>query len=156
MILLNKFTSFLLLFCCRASLLALVPKAETLILEQPAYPRVNVLLRFSLPLQRLTTQFKFSKKWIPRFYVMKCGSSGVCLYYSDGDNGHPASREGTLSFVRSNPSPSRRHCLRLAGDSTFCFAFLAVTRMHRLQCHVLQRTRRRAGVRVRDQVPSRG
>ena len=137
----------------RASFPNLVSKAEALVQEQPSWPKVTHLHRFTLPLQRHTTRMKFFvKKWFPRWFVLSNGR----LYYSDGKNGHSDSKEGTLSFVRSNPSPSRRHCLGLAGDSTFCFAFLAVTRMHRLQCHVLQRTRRWTGVRVRDQVPSRG
>ncbi len=62
-------------------------------------------------LLRHTTHLMFSKKWFKRFFVLKNGR----LYYSDGNNGHPDSKEGTLSFVRSNPVPGIRHCIELRG-----------------------------------------
>ncbi len=63
-------------------------------------------------LQRHTTHLMFSKKWFKRFFVLKNGR----LYYSDGNNGHPDSKEGTLAFVRSNPVPGIRHCIELRGE----------------------------------------
>jgi hypothetical protein len=38
---------------------------------------------------------------------------GVYLYYSDGKNGYPDSREGTLAFMHSNPAPDGRYCVPL-------------------------------------------
>jgi len=92
------------------------PKAEALARERAAWPCVSVLQRFALPLQRLTTHLVVSKKWFPRFFVME----NRRLYYSDGDNGHPDSQEGTLSFVRCNPAPDGRYCVDLAGTRTDC------------------------------------
>ena len=85
--------------------------ADSLLKEPPQWPLVSALQRFNLPLHRLTTHFKFTKKWFPRFYVLHNGR----LYYSDGKNGHSDSEEGTLSFVRSNPAPDERYCVELKG-----------------------------------------
>ncbi len=91
---------------------------------QPAWPRHQALLRFDLPLQRLTTHYMFTKKWFPRFFVLR----GSRLYYSNGKSGHPDSLEGSLAFMRSNPAPDGHCCLDLKGacarcvTSTFCCA----------------------------------
>jgi serine/threonine protein kinase len=96
----------------RADLLALIPQADALLREQPGWPPVTALQRFSLRLQRLTTTGKIFKKWVPHHFVLSNGR----LYHSDGHHeGHPDSREGTLSFVSSDPPSSRRHCLVLKG-----------------------------------------
>ena len=95
----------------RASLVQLASQADDLLREHPTCPAVAALQRFSLQLQRLTTTKFLSKKWFSRHFVLSNGH----LHYADGDNGFPDSREGTLSFVRSNPSPSRRNCLDLKG-----------------------------------------
>ena len=88
--------------------------ADRLLKEPAQWPLVSALQRFSLPLQRLTNVFlKFSKKWFPRFFVLENGR----LYYCDGNNGYPDSKEGTLSFVRSNPAPDERYCVELKGCS---------------------------------------
>jgi uncharacterized protein with PIN domain len=76
--------------------------ADALLQEQPAWPLVTALLRFDLPLHRLTTKF-MSKKWISRHFVLCNGR----LYHADGDDGYPDSRDGTLSLVRSNPPPQQ-------------------------------------------------
>jgi hypothetical protein len=100
------------LLFCRVSLINLAPKAEALLQEQASWPTANALQKFGLYLQRYTTRMKlFSKKWIPRFFVLSNGR----LYFSDGSNGHPDSKEGTLSFVRSDPAPGTRHCVDLRG-----------------------------------------
>jgi hypothetical protein len=78
---------------------------------QPAWPRHEALLRFDLPLQRLTTHYMFTKKWFPRFFVLR----GSRLYYSNGKSGHPNSLEGSLAFMRSNPAPDGLFCLDLKG-----------------------------------------
>jgi hypothetical protein len=89
-----------------------VPKAETLLQEQASWPNVDVLQKFGFFLQRYTTRMKlFSKKWILRFFVLSKGR----LYYSDGSNGYPDSKEGTLSFVLSDPAPGIRYCIDLRG-----------------------------------------
>jgi hypothetical protein len=56
---------------------------------------------------------KLSQKWSLRFFVLE----NRRLYFSDGKNGYPDSKEGTLSYVRSNPQPGRRYCVDLAGAS---------------------------------------
>ncbi len=96
----------------RVSLLELVLKAETLLQEHPAWPCVNALQKFSLLLQRYTTHMVFTKKWIRRFYVMQNGH----LYYCDGKNEYPDSREGSVSFANSNPAPDGRYCVNLRGE----------------------------------------
>jgi hypothetical protein len=77
---------------------------------QPTWPRHAALLRFDLPLHRLTTKF-FSKKWFPRFFSLR----GSRLYYSDGKNGHPDTAEGTLAFMKLDPAPDGRYCVDLQG-----------------------------------------
>ena len=118
--------------------------------RQPAWPLHEVLIRFDLPLQRLTTQFLVSKKWKPRFHILR----GSRLYYCNGKKGYSDSHEGVLAFVRSNPAPDGQYCMDLNCTNACCvtakgFAVrVCHTHVHRLQCHVLQRTRRRPGVRV--------
>jgi hypothetical protein len=85
----------------RASFRLLISQADALLQEQPGWPLVTALQRFDLPLHRLTTKF-MSKKWISRHFVLCNGR----LYHADGDDGYPDSRDGTLSFVRSNPHPA--------------------------------------------------
>jgi hypothetical protein len=94
----------------RLSLLDLVAKAETLQQEHPVCPAVATLHRFDLQLQRHTKHL-MSKKWFPRFFMLKDGR----LYYSDGKNAHPDSREGTVAFVRSRPAPDGRYCVNITG-----------------------------------------
>jgi hypothetical protein len=96
-----------------ASILDLVHQVEALLQEQPSWPKVTLLQRFSFSLQRYTTHMMIFKKWFSRFFVLTNGR----LYYSDGNNGHPDSKEGTLSFVRSNPAPDIRYCIELRGCS---------------------------------------
>ena len=75
----------------------------------PEWPLHPALIRFDLPLQRMTTQFRFLRKWKPRFYVLR----NLRLYYSNGKRGHPDSHEGSLSFMRSNPEPDEHYCIDL-------------------------------------------
>jgi hypothetical protein len=83
-------------------------------IRQPLWPRHEALIRFDLPLQRLTTHFTFSKKWFPRFFCMRERR----LYYSDGKNGHPDTKDGTLAFMRRKPAPDGRYCVDLQGMLT--------------------------------------
>jgi hypothetical protein len=94
-----------------ASLAALTARAHKLLSRQPAWPQHDALLRFDLQLQRLTTHMVFFKKWFPRYFSMR----GRRLFYSDGNNGHPDTQEGTLAFMQSNPAPDGRYCLDLRG-----------------------------------------
>jgi hypothetical protein len=55
----------------------------------------------------------FVKKWFSRWFVLANGR----LYHSDGKNGHSDSKEGTLSFVRSNPAADAHYCVELRGAS---------------------------------------
>ena len=79
--------------------------------RRPAWPRHEALIRFDLPLHRLTTHLLVSKKWFSRHFSLR----GSRLYYSDGKNGHPDTAEGTLAFMRSNPAPDGRYCIDLQG-----------------------------------------
>ena len=79
--------------------------------RQPAWPRHEALIRFDLPLHRLTTNLLVTKKWFPRHFSLR----GSRLYYSDGKNGHPDTAEGTLAFMQSNPAPDGRYCVDLQG-----------------------------------------
>ena len=73
---------------------------------QPTWPRHTALLRFDLPLHRLTTCF-----FVRRFFSLR----GSRLYYSDGKNGHPDTAEGTLAFVKLDPAPDGRYCVDVQG-----------------------------------------
>jgi hypothetical protein len=97
----------------RLRILGCATDAENVLNEKPTWPRAMLLQAFSLPLHRLTTSGTLfrSKKWIERIFVLEQAR----LYYSDGTNGFPSSRQGTIAFMRSSPSPSRRYCLDLAG-----------------------------------------
>lgn len=131
-------------------MLNMVSKAEALLQEQPSWPNVTALQSFSLPLLRYTTRLKFfPKKWFPRFFVLANG----CLYYSDGNNGHPDSKKGTLSFIRSSPAPGTRYCVRLTGTLVFApgFTCRALLKLFlRLLCCRLQHTLRWAGFCVQN------
>ena len=136
-----------------ASLLLLVSRARELLRREPAWPRHEVLLHFELPLQRWTTNYVFSKKWFPRNFLLR----GSRLYYSDGENRHPDTAQGTLAFMLSNPAPDGRYCVDLQGTRALSAHLFCpfVTLLLRLQRGRLQRGGRRAGVRLRDQVPCR-
>jgi len=125
--------------------------------RQPAWPLHDALIRFDLPLQRYTTQFRVTKKWIPRCFVLR--SSRLYYRYLKAENGQDDSLEGSLAFMRSNPAPDGKFCMDLKG--VLCawrltLQHVCVTRVHRLQCSGMQRARRWTGIRVRDQVPCRG
>ena len=60
----------------------------------PEWPLHPALIRFDLPLQRMTTQFRFLRKWKPRFYVLR----NLRLYYS---NGKKAMLTRTRAVLRS-------------------------------------------------------
>ena len=94
-----------------ASFSALNARARELLARQPAWPRHKALLRFDLPLQRLTTHFLVSKQWFPRYFSLR----GSRLYYSDGKNGYPDTAQGTLAFMQSSPAPDGRYCIDLRG-----------------------------------------
>ena len=78
---------------------------------QPTWPRHTALLRFDLSLHRLTTHNDASREWFTRFFLLR----GARLYFSDGTQGHPDSREGTLAFVKLDPAPDGHHCVDLQG-----------------------------------------
>jgi hypothetical protein len=78
---------------------------------QPAWPRHTALLRFDLPLHRLTTHDDASREWFPRFFSLR----GTRLFFSDCTQGHPDSREGTLAFMQLDPAPDGRYCVDLQG-----------------------------------------
>jgi hypothetical protein len=99
-----------------AALSKLTSQAQQLLARQPAWPRHEILLRFDLTLQRLTTQFVFTKKWFSRFFVLM----GSRLYYSDGKNGHPDTAAGTQAYMQSNPAPDGRYCVDLKGACSRC------------------------------------
>jgi hypothetical protein len=78
----------------------------------------EALLRFDLPLQRMTTQFLVTKKWKSRFHLLR----GSRLWYSDGKKGEADSHEGALAFMRSNPAPDGHYCMDLKGVCARCVA----------------------------------
>jgi len=86
--------------------------------RQPAWPMHEALLRFDLPLQRMTTQFLVTKKWKLRFHLLR----GSRLWYSDGKKGEADSHEGALAFMRSNPAPDGHYCMDLKGVCARCVA----------------------------------
>ncbi len=128
-----------------ASFPSVMSRARELLGRKPAWPRHEALLRFDLPLQRLTTQF-ISKKWFQRFFCLR----GRLLYHSDGKNGHSNTQDGTLAFVRSNPEPDCHYCVDVKGMSTLLM-YVAVyhkTLLCRLLCYCLPCTLGRTGLRV--------
>jgi hypothetical protein len=120
-----------------ASFSALLPQAAQLLARQPAWPRHEALLRFDLTLQRLTTHFLVSQKWIPRNMSLR----GSRLYYSDGKNGYPDTAAGSLAFMMSNPAPDGRYCVDLHGMRALLLPLASpcVTLMRRLQRCAVQR-----------------
>ncbi len=100
------------------------PKLKLLLQEQPSWPSATALQKLRLPLQRYTVHMMFSKKWFPRFYVLANGR----LHYSDGNNGHPDSKEGTLALVRSKPAPDTRYCVDLRGICAVAACIIALRR----------------------------
>jgi len=115
----------------------------------PAWPMHDALIRFDLPLQRLTTHFIVTKIWKPRFHVLRSGH----LYYSDGKQGQADTREGALAFVRSKPAPDGHYCVNLSGACVLPFVQRRrVMRVCRLHCSMLQSARGWAAVRVRNQI----
>jgi hypothetical protein len=98
------------------SLSELISRAQKLLSRQPAWPLHEALVRFDLPLQRLTTQFLVTKKWFPRFFILR----GRRLYYTNGKKEHADSHEGALAFVRSNPAPDGHFCMDLTGAHARC------------------------------------
>jgi hypothetical protein len=78
---------------------------------QPAWPRHTTLLRFDLPLYRLTAHYVLSKKWFTRFFSLRSSH----LYYSDGKNGQSDTAEGTLAFMQLDPAPDGRYCVDVQG-----------------------------------------
>jgi hypothetical protein len=84
--------------------------------RQPAWPPHQTLIRFDMNLQRLTRHYLFTKRWTPRFFVLR----GHHMYYSSGKRGHPNSLEGSLAFMRSNPAPDGHYCLDLRGARARC------------------------------------
>jgi hypothetical protein len=101
---------------CKASLSELITRANALVDGEADWPQHAALLRFDLPLQRLTTQYMLTKKWTPRFFILR----GSRLYYTNGKIGHPDSLEGSLAFMRSNPEPDGHYCLDLKGACARC------------------------------------
>jgi hypothetical protein len=130
---------------CRVSLRDLVSQAETLLQEQPSWPKLKSLQMFSLRLLRHTVHMTIFKKWFPRFFILFDGR----LHYSDGTNGHPDSKDGTRSFVRSNPAPGARYCVDLKGacsvavDSTTACPRLIIAQAALLSRAACQLTARR-------------
>lgn len=95
------------------SLSKLASEADQLLSRQPTWPRHDALLRFDAPLQRLTTQHRFTKKWKRRFFLLR----GSRLYFSKGEIGHEESHEKSLMYMRSHPEVDGHFCMDLTGCS---------------------------------------
>jgi hypothetical protein len=95
------------------SLSKLASEADQLLSRQPTWPRHDALLRFDAPLQRLTTQHRFTKKWKRRFFLLR----GSRLYFSKGEIGHEESHEKSLMYMRSHPEVDGHFCMDLTGAS---------------------------------------
>ncbi len=131
---------------------------------QPAWPRHEALLRFDLPLQHLTSFFFLAKKWKQHYCVLRgrylyCHPSyntGCC---SSRVSVHPVrvAFQDTLARMLSNPIflPDGHYCADLQGMRAPLIPVSSARLMllRRLQRCAVQRGGRRAGVRLRDQVP---
>jgi hypothetical protein len=95
----------------RLALPKFINRAKAFIAREPAWPLHGALIRFEAALLRLTSHYFFSKKWVPRAFVLR----GSRLYYSNGKNGHADSLEGSLELMRSNPAPDEHCCMDLTG-----------------------------------------
>jgi hypothetical protein len=144
-----------------SSLSKLTSQAGQLLARQPAWPRHEALLRFDLPLQRLTSFFYPFKKWKQNSCVMR----GRYLYCIPSLSSWCCSNR-----VSADPTPfltnqdSIKRILYHLPDGHFCAdlqgmrALLplrtipCVTLLSRLQRCIVQRGGRRAGVCLRDQV----
>ena len=78
--------------------------------SSPDWPPVKALTRFHCSLRRLQSHFSVSKKWVPHFFALRDG----CLYYSNGKLGFADSQEGTVAYLRSNPSPDGLYCIDMS------------------------------------------
>jgi hypothetical protein len=94
-----------------AALSKLTSAAEQLLARQPRWPRHGALVRFEAKLERLTSHMFLTKKWVPRFFVLR----GSRLYYSNGKEGYPDSLEGSLAYMKTNPSPNGHFCMNIQG-----------------------------------------
>ncbi len=83
--------------------------------HQPTFPLHRALIRFDLPLQRLTRHFLVAKKWKQRFHILR----GNLLYYSNKKDGKSDTLEAALSFVQSNPRADMHYCMDLSGLQRF-------------------------------------
>jgi len=99
-----------------SSLTALALRTRAFLNRQPAWPLHEALLRFDLPLHLWERHWFVSKKWFPRFFILR----GRRLYYSDGKKGLADSHEGALAFARSNPAPDGHYCIDLKGAHARC------------------------------------
>ncbi len=95
------------------SLSKLASEAEQLLARKPTWPQHDALLRFDAPLQRLTTQHGFTKKWKRRFFLLR----GSRLYFSKGEIGREESYETSFIYMRSNPEVDGHFCMDLTGAS---------------------------------------
>lgn len=103
-----------------ASLSKLTSEAENLLARQPTWPCHGALIRFEENLLRLTSHLFFSKKWVPRFFVLR----GNLLYYSNGKKGYPDSLEGSLQYMNSKPRVDEHFCMDIAGTEAICIMSL--------------------------------
>jgi serine/threonine protein kinase len=111
---------------------------------RPAWPKLEALLRFDLPLQRLETEDHLTKTWTPRFFILR----GSHLCFSGSGKGHSDSLEGNLAFMQSNPTPEGRCCVDLQGTCALLLSSTSprVTLLRRLQRCALQQGGSRANV----------
>ena len=129
---------------------------------EPAWPRHEALIRFDLPLQRLTSFFFLAKKWKQHYCVLR----GRYLYYHPSHNTgccssrvsvHPVrfANQDTLAKMLSDSLPVGHYCVDLQGMcAPLMLTSSALVRLlRRLQRCAVQRGPQRAGVCLRDQVP---
>jgi hypothetical protein len=72
--------------------------------REPAWPRHELLIHFDRPLHRLA-----GEEWKSAFYALRSGR----LYHCDGGNGHAASHDAVLAFIRSKPALDGHYCIKV-------------------------------------------
>jgi hypothetical protein len=95
--------------------------------DRPVCPRHEALIRFDLPLQRLTTQWLGIKNWRMNFVVLRgtrlycyANDKGGCFCSNDSFRPVHESHEDALALMRTNPTPDGNCCFDLKGVHARC------------------------------------
>jgi hypothetical protein len=93
----------------RLDILRDISRVQERLDRQPEWPLHSALIRFEATFKRQSRGAFSKKQRVSREFVLRAGR----LYFSNGEKGHPDSREGSLAFMRENPKPDGKFCIEL-------------------------------------------